>query len=207
VTKRSILAATLALLAGGAGTATAGGWIANKYDMSLGQYYAAPSYSYNVAYGYSLPFGGYELYNPFDPFQNPGRGAYYPRESFYSLPPYGLERYTGPRYLFHNHDYADPPPSEVVIPALEPVPAVADGQAVTVEVSVPANAQVWFDGQKTAQSGTSRVFHSPSLKPGVAYMYLVRAKWPESRGEMEQVQTITVRAGERARIAFPVARP
>jgi uncharacterized protein (TIGR03000 family) len=206
VTKRAILAATLALLTGCAGAATAG-WFADRYDMSLGQYYAAPPYSYNVAYGYGLPFGSYQLYNPFDPYQYPGRGAYYPRESFYSLPPYGLEPFTGPRLLFRDRGDPGPSPSEVIIPALEPVPVVADGQAVTVSVNVPSSAEVWFDGQKTAQTGPSRVFHSPGLRPGTAYMYLVRAKWQEGGGEMEQLQTITVRAGERVNISFPLPRP
>jgi uncharacterized protein (TIGR03000 family) len=208
VTKRTILAAALALLTGGAGAATAG-FFSGPWDLSLGQYYAAPSYSYNVAYGYGLPFGGYELYNPFDPYQNPGRGAYYPRQSFYSLPPYGQEPYTGPRILplFRDRDYVVAPPGEIVLPGLLPVPAAVDGNGAVVDVRVPADAEVWFDGGKTAQAGQDRVFRSPALKPGISYMYLVRAKWREGGSEVEQVQTVTVRSGERVRVAFPVARP
>jgi uncharacterized protein (TIGR03000 family) len=207
VTKRSILAAALALLTGAAGAATAGP-LHGPWDLSLGPYYAAPPYSYNVAYGYGLPYGNYQLYNPFDPYQNPGRGAYYPRESFYSLPPYGQELYTGPRLRdFIARRAEAPPPDAVVVPGLLPVPTPVDGGGVTVDVKVPANAEVWFDGGKTGQTGPDRVFHSPALKPGVSYMYLVRAKWREDGREVEQVQTITVRGGERVRVAFPLARP
>jgi uncharacterized protein (TIGR03000 family) len=205
VTKRTILAATLALMVGGADTAKAG-FFRGPWDLSAGPYYAAPSYSYNVAYGYGLPFGGYQLYNPFDPYQYPGQGAYYPRESFYSLPPYGRELYTGPR--LRDRFYATPVEAPITLPTLDPVPVAAEGgTGVTVEVNVPADAEVWFDGSKTSQSGTGRVFRSPSLRPGTDYLYLVRAKWNDGGREIEQVQTISVHAGERVRVAFPVARP
>lgn len=207
MTKRTILAAVLALLTGAAGAATAG-FFHGPWDLSLGPYYAAPPVSYNVAYGYGLPYGNYQLYNPFDPYQNPGRGAYYPRESFYSLPPYGQELYTGPRLRdLLDHGYPPPPAPAGVVPELLPVPAVVDGNGVTVDVKVPADAEVWFDGGKTGQTGSDRVFHSPALRPGVSYMYLVRAKWREDGREVEQVQTVTVRAGDRVRVAFPMARP
>ncbi len=203
--KRTVFAAALALLAAGAGPAPAG-WFHGPWDLSLGPYYAAPPYSYNVAYGYNLPFGSYQLYNPFDPFQYPGRGAYYPRESFYSLPPYGQELYTGPRLRDRFHAYPAPP--DGALPPLAPVPvAVADGNCVVVDVSVPAGAEVWFDGVKTAQAGPGRVFQSPPLKPGTGYVYVVRARWGETGREVEQMQTVSVQAGDRVRVAFPVARP
>jgi uncharacterized protein (TIGR03000 family) len=205
VTKRTILAATLTLLCGGAGAATAD-FFRSPWDMSLGPYYAAPPYSYNVAYGYGLPFGSYQLFNPFDPYQNPGRGAYYARDSFYPLP-YGQELYTGPRFLFRDRSYVAPNGAEVILPVLQPVPAAADGTVVTVEVNVPANAEVWFDGEKTAQTGPGRVFHSPPLRPGIKYMYLVRAKWSDGGRESEQMQTITVQPGEHIRVSFPTVRP
>jgi uncharacterized protein (TIGR03000 family) len=206
VTKRTIVAAALILLTAGAGAAPAG-LFHGPWDMSLGAYYAAPPYSYNVAYGYGLPYGNYQLYNPFDPFQYPGRGAYYPRESFYPLPPYGQEPYSGPRYFFfRDRGYVVSNGNEVVVPALQPVPLAADATSVTVAVNVPANAEVWFDGKKTDQSGSDRLFRSPPLRPGIGYLYLVRAKWNEGGRETEQVQTITVRAGERVQVAFPINR-
>jgi uncharacterized protein (TIGR03000 family) len=204
VTKRTILAVALALIPVGAAPAD---FFRGPWDLSLGPYYAAPPYSYNVAYGYGLPFGNYQMYNPFDPYQYPGRGAYYPRESFYSLPPYGQEPFTGPRLLFRDRGYPGPDGAVVVIPALDPVPVAAEGTSVTVAVNVPEAAEVWFDGVKTSQTGPGRVFHSPPLRPGVSYLYLVRAKWSEDGREVEQVQTITVHAGERVQVAFPLPRP
>jgi uncharacterized protein (TIGR03000 family) len=170
----------------------------------MGSYNGLPMFSYNEAYGYQLPLGGYQLYNPYDPYQNPGRGGYYPRESFYSWAPYGRELYNGPRLRDRFH--AGPADAPVVLPPLAPVPANAE-QTVTVEVNVPAGAEVWFDGEKTSQSGPGRVFRSPPLQAGVSYMYLVRAKWTEAGREVEQMQTISVHAGERINVAFPLARP
>jgi uncharacterized protein (TIGR03000 family) len=206
VTKRMILATALALATIGAGAAPAD-FFRSPWDMSLGPYYAAPPYSYNVAYGYGLPFGNYQLYNPFDPYQYPGRGAYYPREAFYSLPPYGQELYTGPRLLFRDRAYVASDGAEVTLPVLQPVPTAADTSSVVVEVNVPADAEVWFDGRKTEQTGPARFFRSPALQPGTSYLYLVRAKWSEGGRQLEQMQTITVHAGERLRVAFPVVRP
>jgi uncharacterized protein (TIGR03000 family) len=184
------------------------GFFRGPYDFSMGPYYAAPSYSYNVAYGYNLPFGGYQLYNPFDPYQNPGRGAYYPRESFYSLPPYGQELYTGPRLLpLRDRGYAAPGDGAFVLPPLAPVPGAVEGNAAQVLVHVPADAEVWFDGAKTTQSGSGRSFRSPALRPGVSYLYVVRARWKEDGREVEQLQSITVHAGERVNVAFPLPRP
>jgi uncharacterized protein (TIGR03000 family) len=193
------------LAATGAATAGPFDW---PRDYSQEPYRAMPMYSYNMAYGYNLPFGGYQLYNPYNPFQNPGHGAYYPRESFYSLPPYGQELYNGPRFidLLRDRAYAPPPPAinGAVIPPLEPVPLAAATTAVTVEVQVPAGAEVWFDGDKTSQTGASRVFRSPALRPGVSYLYLVRAKWKDNGHDVEQVQGVTVHAGENVRVGFPL---
>jgi uncharacterized protein (TIGR03000 family) len=205
--KRTIFAvATVTFTAASAAPAGYFDW---PRDFSLAPYNGMPMYSYNMSYGYNLPFGGHQLYNPYDPFQIPGRGAYYPRESFYSLPPYGQELYTGPRFFgFRDRDYPPPPAMNgVVVPPLEPVPDAAAATSVTVEVQVPAAAEVWFDGDKTAQTGASRVFHSPALRPGASYLYLVRAKWNEAGHDVEQIQGVTVHAGERVRVSFPVARP
>jgi uncharacterized protein (TIGR03000 family) len=207
LTKRTILAAALALVAGGAGAVQAG-FFHGPWDLSAGPYFAAPPYSYNVAYGYNLPYGSYQLYNPFDPFQYPGRGAYYPRESFYSLPPYGQELYTGPRFRDRFHAYPAPLPGEAVLPSLSPVPGtVVERGTAVIDVNVPAGAEVWFDGEKTTQTGGTRAFRSPPLQPGTTYLYLVRAKWKDDGRDVDQMQTLPVHSGERVRITFPLARP
>ncbi len=206
MTRRTIFAAALVLATSVSGPARAG-WFHGPWDPSLGTYNGYPMWSYNEAYTYQLPFGGYQLYNPFNPFENPGRGAYYPRDSYFWWPPYGQQLYSGPRlFNFHARAADPPPPAEAAFPALQPVPGPG-GNEVVVAVRVPDGAEVWFDGEKTAQSGPERLFHSPPLRPGAGYVYVVRAKWKEAGHEVEQMQTVSVHAAERVLVAFPVARP
>src|SRR5262249_29983293 len=56
--------------------------------------------------------------------------------------------------------------------------AAADDAAVAeVQVRVPANATVWFDGEPTEQTGPYRRFWTPPLEPGKVYTYQVKARW------------------------------
>lgn len=199
--KKQLTLAAILNLAWFAAPASASGIFRGPWDLSYGAYQGAPGYSYNVAYSYGLPFGSANLYDPYDPFQNPGRGAYYPRTSYYPIPPYGLEPYTGPRLFGRRHETA--PAAAPVVPQLEPIPSAPAAGGAVIDVSLPPNAEVWFDGEKTAQTGTERAFHSPPLRAGTSYLYLVRARWTEAGQTREQIQSIAVRSGERVRVAFP----
>jgi uncharacterized protein (TIGR03000 family) len=82
-----------------------------------------------------------------------------------------------------------------------------DPNAVTIDVRVPANAEIWFEGQKTSQMGSFRRFISPPLEPGKEYTYEIRASWTEEKGPpQEQKRQINVRAGERQTLNLLVAR-
>ena len=69
-------------------------------------------------------------------------------------------------------------------------------------LKVPASAQVWFEGQKTAQSGTLRRFVSPPLDPGAAYVYTVRVRWQADGRPLNATRDITVRAGDWKTVDF-----
>jgi len=73
-----------------------------------------------------------------------------------------------------------------------------------MQVIVPStDAEVWFQGVKTSQTGTVREFVSPSLTPGNNYSYEVRARWTLPSGKVvNQSRTVRVRAGTRATIDF-----
>jgi uncharacterized protein (TIGR03000 family) len=89
--------------------------------------------------------------------------------------------------------------------------APADGyqgnSAVLISVSVPADAEIWFDGSKTVQTGTLRRFVSPPIVPGHDYAYEVTAKWMENGREVTQSRRVLVHAGERVSIIFPQVAP
>jgi uncharacterized protein (TIGR03000 family) len=90
-------------------------------------------------------------------------------------------------------------------PGARPTHAVTvdDGQAALVTVQVPANAQLWFLGQKTVQNGTVRRFITPELEAGRDYFYRVRVIWDEGGQVHDEARTIYVRAGQSLTVRLP----
>jgi uncharacterized protein (TIGR03000 family) len=77
-----------------------------------------------------------------------------------------------------------------------------DPNSATMNVRVPAGAEMWFEGSKTGQRGAVRTFVSPPLEPGQGYTYAVRARWNEGGKEIEQTKQVHVKAGERVDVQF-----
>src|SRR5690606_38290506 len=75
-----------------------------------------------------------------------------------------------------------------------------------VIVNVPPDAEVWMEGQRSSQSGTTRTFFSPPLPPNQTFVYQVRARWHEGAGRREQIHEVTVAAGHRIAVQFPLGR-
>ena len=61
---------------------------------------------------------------------------------------------------------------------------------------VPTDAEVWFDGIKTKQTGALRHYFSPPLTTGKSYSYQVQVRWQKDGKTIEQKRRIDVRAGE-----------
>ena len=78
-------------------------------------------------------------------------------------------------------------------------PAPASTQ---IQLEVPASAKVWFDGQPTIQTGSSRTFVSPPLATGFKYHYAVRIEWQDGDRRSERNQTISFNAGDRLNLDF-----
>jgi uncharacterized protein (TIGR03000 family) len=82
---------------------------------------------------------------------------------------------------------------------------VAPGSAPAhITVKVPANAEVWFDGEKTTSTGTVREFNTPPLKPGVQFTYDIQARWEDNGRPVTQSQRVTVSAGSDITVTFPM---
>jgi uncharacterized protein (TIGR03000 family) len=75
-------------------------------------------------------------------------------------------------------------------------------QTVLVRVHVPAEAEIWFGGAKTQQTGTAREFISPVLEPGQEYTYEVRARWMQDGQEVVRTRDLRVRAGNQYHVDF-----
>ena len=67
---------------------------------------------------------------------------------------------------------------------------------VRVNLRVPSDAKIWFDGSRTNQTGTNRSFESPPLAVGPEYAYQVRIQWKRDGKEVTQTRPINVHAGD-----------
>jgi len=149
---------------------------------------------YHGGSGYGYPHAYYPNY---------GYHRYYPHYYNYYPYPYDTYPYDGSGSTY-NSGYYSPygeEPSDTVAP--ETAPAPPDNTA-HVTVSVPADAEVWFDGTETTTTGSTREFQSPPLTPGSRYTYEVRARWNENGHEVTQTQQVAVTAGAHVHVDFPV---
>jgi uncharacterized protein (TIGR03000 family) len=74
--------------------------------------------------------------------------------------------------------------------------------AALFRVRVPADAEIWFSGEKTAQRGSYRLFVTPEVDAGRTLAYDVRARWRQDGQEVVRKRTVTVRAGDRLTLDF-----
>jgi uncharacterized protein (TIGR03000 family) len=168
----------------------------------------SPRFSYPGRFGSS----GY-FYFPY--FYGYG-GGYYDYGGAYGPSPFYLDPYLGltPPYFAPTGPQGVPPrpyvPSET--PGYlkgqreEDMPAPTDN-AVHLQVRVPANAEVWIGGAKTAQTGTLRQFKSPPLTPGKTYSYTIRARWVEDGRLEDQTREVLVSANAALLVDFLAPPP
>ncbi|HVS39902.1 MAG TPA: TIGR03000 domain-containing protein [Gemmataceae bacterium] len=84
--------------------------------------------------------------------------------------------------------------------------ARAEDQATaSITVVVPADADVFFDGQPTIQKGPERLFLSPPLPVGKKLHYDVLARWKEGGQTVEKTKRIEVSGGATVRVDFLTA--
>ncbi|OAI42292.1 hypothetical protein AYO40_00170 [Planctomycetaceae bacterium SCGC AG-212-D15] len=75
--------------------------------------------------------------------------------------------------------------------------------AALIRMQVPANAEVWFSGEKTEQRGQSREFVTPALDSGRRYAYRIKVRWLDDAGKsVEREQRVPVRPGDRLNLRF-----
>ncbi len=83
-------------------------------------------------------------------------------------------------------------------------PAPSDNRA-RIWLTVPADAEVWFDGEPTEQAGELRHFVSPPLAPGRSYTYAVRVRWTKGGKPVEEERRVRVQAGASSRFDFTLS--
>jgi uncharacterized protein (TIGR03000 family) len=96
------------------------------------------------------------------------------------------------------------PAASAEVPA--PSPAETEGTA-KVTVIVPADAEVYFDGSPTAETGSERQFTTPPLETGQNYSYQIRATWTADGDTVNRTRKVMVKAGADVRVDFTSAMP
>jgi uncharacterized protein (TIGR03000 family) len=80
----------------------------------------------------------------------------------------------------------------------------ATGRPATIEMTVPADAVIDFDGYKTSSRGTFRQFVSPPLTKGREYHYYnVHVRGTANGQKFDETICICVREGDHITIAYP----
>lgn len=75
-------------------------------------------------------------------------------------------------------------------------PSAGMNNQALINLRVPPNAEVYFDDQKTTQTGTFRSFISPPLNPNQDYVYHVRVHWMQDGRAVDKTRRIDVHAGD-----------
>jgi uncharacterized protein (TIGR03000 family) len=159
------------------------------------------------------------------PVLGQGAGGYYYETYRYGYKPgYYARRYTAPpvfgapsKLAPTTTPYVYYVPAEVSAPKVNRAPTfmirsvtpaatpTTAGVPVQIDLQVPADARVWFDGEKTSQTGTQRQFVTPPLIQGREYTYEVRAAWKEGGRDVTESRHLSFRAGDRVSAPIPAA--
>jgi uncharacterized protein (TIGR03000 family) len=169
--------------------------------MHGGGFYGGHGYGYGGygyggygAHGYGYGYGGW--YYPW--WGNYWGGGYWGGGYWDG----GYWPYYGDTYVMPNYTRYVDQPTIIVNTTL----AVADNSA-GIRVLVPdASAQISFDGNATAQTGTDRLFQTPSLTAG-SHSYRIRATWTQNGREVLQERTVPVTPGRVSLIDFASPAP
>ena len=152
------------------------------------------------AYRGPANYGGYRYPYAHDAYR-PYYGSYRYSPYLYSVPAYDLgisppyySDTTNETRSAESYDAFYPPPE--VLPTFD--------TSAHIRVTVPASAEIWFDGTSTTSTGTVRHFNSPPLASG-NYSYEIRARWSEDGHEVTQTQRVEVTPGAQVNIGFPAS--
>jgi uncharacterized protein (TIGR03000 family) len=79
-----------------------------------------------------------------------------------------------------------------------------DGR-VLLNVSVPADAEVYVNGRRTTSSGRRRRYVARNVQPGLKYKFEVRAELVRGGEEVSETKTVALQANQTADLAFRLA--
>jgi uncharacterized protein (TIGR03000 family) len=152
--------------------------------LGLGYGLGGLGWYYPYSYGGNYPY-----------YDNAGYGFTYPNYYSYAYPSYS--RYYSGYYS----------PSEYTVQVETPQTPAPNNEA-HLQLIVPDNAEVWFDGEKTSQTGTVREYVSPPLATGKTFTYDVRVRYAGANGHVvDETRPIRVQANSWWSVDFTKPAP
>jgi uncharacterized protein (TIGR03000 family) len=76
-----------------------------------------------------------------------------------------------------------------------------------IRILVPADAEVFIDGEPTTQKGSERLFMSPPLQAGKKYHYDILARWKDNGKPVERTRKVVVSGGVTVRVDLRTPLP
>jgi uncharacterized protein (TIGR03000 family) len=144
--------------------------------------YGGIGYSSQSPSAFSSGFGR----NPLDfGLRGLAGSSYIPRPGRYSLP----GQYSSSLLGFYSPAALD---EAATLFSRNPPPKSDNTAQITLQV--PAGAEVWFNGERTTQTGMVRQFSSPSLTPGKNFVYKVRVRWERDGKTVDETRPVKVYA-------------
>jgi uncharacterized protein (TIGR03000 family) len=188
--KAAVLASVVALAAAAPASAWWRGYYAGywPYGYFPSYYIYSPWYSSYTSYPLAYGYGYYPAYYG----SYPSLASYYP-STYY--PTYSVY---APAYTVPGTGVTTAPATTTLQSMYPPdlsAPAAAANEAV-VRVQTAPDAQLWFDGVLTAQSGPVRTFGTPPLTPGKNFAYDVKIRWLQDGQPVDRERVVTVTAGQ-----------
>jgi len=175
---------------GGHGGGGHGGYGGGGYHGGYGGYggYHGGYGGYGYGHGY---YGGWGY---------PGIGIYRGyglNRGYYGSGSYGSSGY----YVYPDSGYGEIYDGSDMSQSGYYAPPAPDNTA-RIRVHVPEDAKVWVAGEATKQTGSERMFGSPTLTPGKTYTYDIKASWMEDGKRVEKTQKVRIRANETSNVTF-----
>jgi uncharacterized protein (TIGR03000 family) len=152
------------------------------FGLGLGLGYGLGSYGGLGGYGGGL--GGYGMYRPY----YGGTTIVNPTTVVVAPPAAGMASGTG-------------------VPPVNQTPPPPDN-AAHLQLIVPQDAEIVFNGETTTQTGPTREFVSPPLTPDKSYDYTIIVRYPDANGKtVTDRRVIHVRANDWYRVDFTRPAP
>jgi uncharacterized protein (TIGR03000 family) len=176
----------------------------NGFPVNYGYGLYAPYGYYRPYYGYGL--GGLGLGGLGLGLGGYGLGGYGLGGIGYYRPYYGGTTVVAPVVV--NPSPAAPAAGALTGETPPPPLAPPPDDAAHLQLVVPENAEVLFDGGKTDKTGPVREFVSPKLTPGKLFNYTITVRYTDAGGQpITDKRIIEVRANDWFRIDFTRPAP